>query len=213
MSELLKINVNDHVEKKGNLSYLSWAWAWAEVLKIDPAARFTVHEYNGMPLMYLKDDTGMVKVSVEIKGNLKTCVLPVMDNRNRAIQNPDAFAVNTAIMRCLVKCVAMHGGLGLYIYAGECLPEPEEPKGITVDPRGDLGKESDPAQRDQFVAEFRAAFDLDAEEIDIAAAVYAIHTRIATNHDLYIAVADAMTSKERSAIKKYIAIAKENARV
>jgi len=124
MSELLKINVNDHVEKKGNLSYLSWAWAWAEVLKIDPAARFTVHEYNGMPLMYLKDDTGMVKVSVEIKGDIKTCVLPVMDNRNRAIQNPDAFAVNTAIMRCLAKCIAMFG-LGLYIYAGEDLPEGE----------------------------------------------------------------------------------------
>ena len=76
--------------------------------------------------MYLKDDTGMVKVSVEIKGDIKTCVLPVMDNRNRAIQNPDAFAVNTAIMRCLVKCVAMHGGLGLYIYAGEDLPEAEK---------------------------------------------------------------------------------------
>ena len=50
MSELLKINVNDHVEKKGNLSYLSWAWAWAEVLKIDPAARYTVHEWNDMPV-------------------------------------------------------------------------------------------------------------------------------------------------------------------
>ena len=124
MSELLKINVNDHVEKKGNLSYLSWAWAWAEVLKIDPAARFTVHEYNNMPLMYLKDDTALVKVSVEIKGDLKTCVLPVMDNRNRAIVNPDAFAVNTAIMRAVAKCCALHG-LGLYIYAGEDLPEGE----------------------------------------------------------------------------------------
>ena len=128
MSELLKINVNDHVEKKGNLSYLSWAWAWAEVLKIDPAARYTVHEYNDMPLMYLKDETAMVKVSVEIKGDIKTCVLPVMDNRNRAIQNPDAFATNTAIMRCLVKCIAMHGGLGLYIYAGEDLPEGSTPQ-------------------------------------------------------------------------------------
>ena len=125
MSELLKINVNDHVEKKGNLSYLSWAWAWAEVLKIDPAARYTVHEYNDMPLMYLKDETAMVKVSVEIKGDIKTCVLPVMDNRNRAIQNPDAFAINTAIMRCLAKCIAMFG-LGLYIYAGEDLPVPQD---------------------------------------------------------------------------------------
>lgn len=212
MSELLKINVNDHTERKGNLTYLSWAWAWAEVLRIDPNAHWVAHEWGDRPAMFLPDGTAMVKVSVTIRGDTKSCVLPVMNHRNQAIPNPDAFAVNTATMRCLAKAIAMHG-LGLYIYAGEDLPEPEEPKGITVDPRGDLGKESDPAQRDQFVAEFRAAFDLDAEEIDIAAAVYAIHTRIATNHDLYIAVADAMTSKERSAIKKYIAIAKENARV
>jgi hypothetical protein len=130
MSELLKINVNDHVEKKGNLSYLSWAWAWAEVLKIDPAARWTAHEYSDRPAMYLPDGTAMVKVSVEIKGDIKTCVLPVMDNRNRAIQNPDAFSVNTAIMRCLAKCIAMFG-LGLYIYAGEDLPEGAAPQ---VDP-------------------------------------------------------------------------------
>ncbi len=124
MSELLKINVNDHVEKKNGLSYLSWAWAWAEVLKIDPTARYTVHEYDGLPLVYLKDGTGMVKVSVEIKGDIKTCLLPVLDHRNKPIENPNSFAVNTSIMRCLAKCIALHG-LGLYIYAGEDLPEAE----------------------------------------------------------------------------------------
>jgi hypothetical protein len=124
MSELLKVNVNDHTEKKGNLTYLSWAWAWAEVLKIDPAARYTVHEFDGLPLVYLKDTTAMVKVSVEIKGDIKTCLLPVLDHRNKPIQNPDSFAVNTSIMRCLAKCIALHG-LGLYIYAGEDLPESE----------------------------------------------------------------------------------------
>ena len=122
MSELLKINVNNHIEKKGNLSYLSWAWAWAEVLKIDPAARWYAHEYGDRPAMYLPDGSAMVKVSVTIKGDTKTCVLPVMNNRNQAIPNPDAFAVNTAVMRCLAKCIAMFG-LGLYIYAGEDLPE------------------------------------------------------------------------------------------
>jgi len=125
MSELLKINVNDHIEKKGNLSYLSWAWAWAEVLKIDPTAWWNAHEWADRPAMFLPDGTAMVKVSVEVKGNTKTCVLPVMDNRNRAIVNPDAFAINTAIMRCLAKAIAMHG-LGLYIYAGEDLPESEK---------------------------------------------------------------------------------------
>ena len=131
MSELLKINVNDHTEKKGNLTYLSWAWAWAEVLKIDPAARWTAHEWNDVPVMYLKNGTAMVKVSVEIKGDIKTCVLPVMDHRNRAVIDPDSFQVNTAIMRCLAKAIAMHG-LGLYIYSGEDLPEgdPGDPKVI-----------------------------------------------------------------------------------
>jgi hypothetical protein len=124
MSELLKINVNDHLEKKGNLSYLSWAWAWAEVLKVDAAARYTVHEYDGLPLVYLKDGTALVKVSVEIKGDIKTCLLPVLDHRNQPIANPNSFAVNTSIMRCLAKCIALHG-LGLYIYAGEDLPEAE----------------------------------------------------------------------------------------
>ena len=125
VSELLKINVNDHVERKGQLSYLSWAWAWAEVLKIDSAARYTVHEYDNLPAVYLKDGTAMVKVSVEIRGDIKTCLLPVMDNRNKAIANPDAFAINTAIMRCMTKCIALYG-LGLYIYAGEDLPPDAE---------------------------------------------------------------------------------------
>ena len=125
MSELLKINVNGHLEKKGNLSYLSWAWAWAEVLKVDPGARWTAHEWDNSPVMVLRNGTAMVKVSVEIKSDIKTCILPVMDNRNKAIVDPDAFAVNTAIMRCLAKAIAMHG-LGLYIYAGEDLPEQEK---------------------------------------------------------------------------------------
>ena len=64
MSDLLKINVNDHTERKGNLTYLSWAWAWAEVLKIDPSARYIVHEWADMPVCYLRNCTAMVKVSV-----------------------------------------------------------------------------------------------------------------------------------------------------
>ena len=126
MSELLKINVNDHTEKKGQLTYLSWAWAWAEVLKVDPAATWIAHEYGpdgcNVPFMRLPDETAMVKVSVMLNGNNKTCLLPVMDHRNKAITAPDAFQVNTAIMRCLAKAISMHG-LGLYIYAGEDLPE------------------------------------------------------------------------------------------
>jgi hypothetical protein len=129
MSELLKINVNEHTERKGQLTYLSWAWAWAEVLKIDPLAQWAL-VHNGpseLPATFLPDGTAMVCVCVQIKGIERRSYLPVMDNRNKAIKNPDAFAINTAIMRCLAKAIAMHG-LGLYIYAGEDLPEGEEPK-------------------------------------------------------------------------------------
>lgn len=126
MSELLKINVNQHTDKKGKLTYLSWAWAWAEVLKIDPAATWTPVIYGDRPCMYLADGSAMVNVSVTIKGDTKSCVLPVMNHKNAAINNPDSFAVNTAIMRCLAKAIGIHG-LGLYIYAGEDLPDGEEP--------------------------------------------------------------------------------------
>lgn len=130
MSDLLKINVNDHTERKNGLTYLSWAWAWAEVLKIDPKARWHAVEYSNergcaLPAMFLPDGSAMVKVECTIKGETKTCLLPVMNHRNQAIKNPDAFAINTAVMRCLAKAISMHG-LGLYIYAGEDLPEDEE---------------------------------------------------------------------------------------
>jgi hypothetical protein len=133
MSELLKINVNEHTERKNGLTYLSWAWAWAEVLKIDAKARWHAVEFGNergcaLPCMFLPDGSAMVKVEVTIKGETKTCLLPVMNHRNQAIKNPDSFAVNTAIMRCLAKAISMHG-LGLYIYAGEDLPEGEEVAG------------------------------------------------------------------------------------
>jgi Protein of unknown function (DUF1071) len=122
MSDLLKINVNEHTERKNNLTYLSWAWAWAEVLKIDAQAVWEAVEFNGLPCTFLPDSSAMVKVLVTIKGHTKSCWLPVMNHKNQAIKNPDAFAINTAIVRCLTKCISMHG-LGLYIYAGEDLPE------------------------------------------------------------------------------------------
>ena len=125
MSELLKINVSEYIEKKNGLSFLPWARAWAEVLKIDPEAQWFAHEYgpqgSEVPYMQQPDGSCMVKVSVTIKGKCKGSILPVMNHRNQAIKGPDAFAVNTAIMRCLTKAVAMHG-LGLNLYVGEDLP-------------------------------------------------------------------------------------------
>ena len=123
--KLSAINVNDKVEKKNNLTYLSWAWAWAEALRHDPSANFHVHTFDvdgvSRPFMDV-NGTAMVWVDVTMNGRRRTCWLPVMDHRNQPIPKPNAFQVNTALMRCLTKCLAMFG-LGLYIYAGEDLPE------------------------------------------------------------------------------------------
>ena len=124
IENLLALNVNDHTEKKNNLTYLSWAWAWAEALKADPQATFKVELFDGKCYMDV-NGTGMVWVTVTIFGKPMTCMLPVMDYRNKPIPNPDAFAVNTAIMRCMTKALSLHG-LGLYIYAGEDLPQKPE---------------------------------------------------------------------------------------
>jgi hypothetical protein len=124
MSDLLSVNVNEHTEKKGGRTYLSWAWAWAEVLKADPQATWVCHTYGpqGSEQPYMSvGQTAMVHTSVTIKGLRRECMLPVMDHLNKAIKNPDSFQVNTAIMRCMTKTISMHG-LGLYIYAGEDLP-------------------------------------------------------------------------------------------
>jgi len=120
-SDLLKINVNEHIEKKHGLSYLSWAWAWAEVIRLDPDASYEVHMFDGKPYQDV-NGTGMVWVTVEMFKRRRSCWLPVMDFRNKPIMNPDAFQVNSALMRCLVKTIAMHG-LAMYIYAGEDLPQ------------------------------------------------------------------------------------------
>ena len=121
--DLLKLNVNDHTEKKNGLTYLSWAWAWAEALKADPAASFNVHAFDGKAYMDV-NGTGLVWVTVTMFEKPMTCMLPVMNHRNQPIPAPNAFEVNSAIMRCMTKALALHG-LGLYIYAGEDLPMQE----------------------------------------------------------------------------------------
>jgi hypothetical protein len=124
--ELAGINVNEHVEKKANLSYLSWAWAVDQLMRADSQANWVFHE----PVMF--GETMMVSCTVTAFGKPMTMHLPVMDHRNQAIKNPDAFQVNKNMMRCLVKAIAVHG-LGLYIYAGEDLPEgdPQQPPAPT----------------------------------------------------------------------------------
>lgn len=126
---LNSINVNDHTEQKNGLTYLSWAWAWGEVKKAFPDANYTIYQneaLGGMP--YFTDGkTCMVKTGVTINGIEHIEFLPVMDYKNRSIpaDSVTTFDINKAIQRSLTKACARHG-LGLYIYAGEDLPEAEE---------------------------------------------------------------------------------------
>ena len=125
--ELLNaINVNGHTEQKNGLTYLSWAWAWAEVKKAYPDANYTIYENaNGRPY-HTDGRTCWVKTGVTIEGLEHIEYLPVMDYRNQSIplDKVTSMDVNKAIQRSLTKACARHG-LGLYIYAGEDLPEEE----------------------------------------------------------------------------------------
>tara|TARA_B100000965_G_scaffold53038_1_gene39574 strand:- start:8476 stop:9075 length:600 start_codon:yes stop_codon:yes gene_type:complete len=124
-SVLSKIDVSEHTEKKGNYTYLSWAWAVKVLLEEFPKATWQVHTFidNGTESPYMRTDAGcFVQVSVEIDKVIRTQIHPVLDNRNKTVDEPNAFQVNTSIQRCLAKAIALHG-LGLYIYAGEDLPQ------------------------------------------------------------------------------------------
>ena len=143
---LFEVNVNDHIEKKKDLSYLSWPYAWAEVKKRYPKANYKIHQFGEKQLPYVFDEGigFMVFTSVTIEDITHSMWLPVMDSSNKAMKSEGytydtkfkkdisvepatMFDVNKAIMRCLVKNLAMFG-LGLYIYSGEDLPEIETEK-------------------------------------------------------------------------------------
>ena len=147
-NKLYSVNVNNKTETKNNLTYLSWAWAWAEFVKVCPDAKYEIKMFDGKPYIY-DDKLGyMVFTSVTVDVDVKDMWLPVMDNSNKAMKDhpykykarqwnkqtreweivdkvceaATMFDINKAIMRCLTKNIGMFG-LGLYIYAGEDLPE------------------------------------------------------------------------------------------
>lgn len=122
------INVKDKTEKKNGLTYLSWAWAWGEVKKLHPDAVYTIYENKDGLFYHTDGKTCWVKTGVTVNGIEHIEYLPVMDHRNNSIplEKVTSFEVNKTIQRSLTKAVARHG-LGLYIYAGEDLPEGAEP--------------------------------------------------------------------------------------
>ena len=121
--DLSKINVNQHVELKGNLSYLSWTWAWQTMMEHYPDSYYFFEDR--------KFDDGTVEVTCVLTVHegedsvSRVMWLPVMDHKNRAIPNPDARAISDAKMRCLVKALSLYG-LGIYIFAGSDLPAAEK---------------------------------------------------------------------------------------
>ena len=139
-NDLYAVNVNGHTEKKNNLTYLSWAWAWGEIKKRHPDATYTVYE-NADGWNYHTDGrTCWVKTGVTVNGIEHIEYLPVMDYKNKSIpvENVTSYDVNKSIQRSLTKACARHG-LGLYIYAGEDLPEEDE--NATKKPKADSSAE------------------------------------------------------------------------
>ena len=158
-NKLNAINVNDHTEEKDGLTYLSWAWAWAEVKKAYPDATYTIKRFDGKPYLFDAELGYMVFTEMTIENHTHEMWLPVMNGAKKSMKNvaytydvkkfvwdkaerkkvwngeyeqktveaATMFDINTAIMRCLTKNIAMFG-LGLYIYAGEDLPEGETPE-------------------------------------------------------------------------------------
>lgn len=115
-SELRKIDVTNHIEKKGQFSYLSWTYAVDTLLQNDPAASWYFKDNLTLP-----DGSMMVFCVLNAFGKETHMQLPVLDYKNNAIKNPTAMHLNTAMMRCLAKAIACTG-IGLHIYAGEDLP-------------------------------------------------------------------------------------------
>lgn len=116
------INVSEHIEKKGGFSYLSWPYAVAQLRLADASASWEVRRFDGLP--FLITEAGVfVEVAVTVQGVTLSQIHPVLDGRNRSMLAPTSFDINSSIQRCLVKAIALHG-LGLYIYAGEDLPQP-----------------------------------------------------------------------------------------
>ena len=122
--KLFKTDVSKYTEKKGKFTYLSWAFAVQELKRACPTARWGVTKAeNGSP--FHKTECGyFVDVWVEVDGVSLSQIHPVLDHRNEPLEKPDAFQINTSLQRALAKAIALHG-LGLYIYAGEDLPEPD----------------------------------------------------------------------------------------
>ena len=214
-TDIRSINVNRHIEKKNGLSYLSWAWAVDQLLLLDSEASW---EY-GEPKWF--GESLMVFCTVTAFGKRRTAQLPVMDFYNRPISLPDAYEVNTAMQRCLAKAISLHG-IGLYLYAGEDLPEVEKKEAketkaakpskqekvkeeIKVEaPKGKITPTS--GSMDQFTKEEQELLHVISENIthltETEQLEEATHILGSLTNEEKVAVWSLLPSKTRSALKK-----------
>lgn len=171
---LNKIDVSNHIEQKNGLNYLSWAWAWTEVKKLYPNAQYKIYETAEGCIYWTDGKTAWVKTGVIIEGLEHIEYLPIMDYNNRSIplDKITSFDVNKAIQRSLTKAVARHG-LGLYVYAGEDLPEETQQaetetkplpvkKPDPVVPKGDLAS----PQQIKFIDDLLTQKGITSKEVD-----------------------------------------------
>jgi hypothetical protein len=209
--KLRAINVNEHTEKKNGLTYLSWAWAVDQLLMQDPEATWSY----GEPVKF--GETLMVFCTVTAFGKPMTAQLPVMDYRNKAITNPDAFAVNTAMQRCLAKAIALHG-LGLYIYSGEDVPSEEKSEQSTkvqaptqsITPNAGAGEDLPEDVKEWIINEaIEIIADIESGNIEAAHDRASLITENSQKRFLW----SRLGSKERNSIKKYAESLKGTANV
>lgn len=168
--KLSSIDCSEHTEQKQGLTYLSWAWAWGVLKTAYPQATYQVREWDGRPYLHDQYLGYLVETSVTIEGETLSMRLPVMNNNNKAMKHEPyviqysksqikveaatMFDINTAIMRCLVKNLAMFG-LGHYIYAGEDLPNDELYQIQTTEEKAEAKAK---AQEDLFEKQKSAAY-------------------------------------------------------
>jgi hypothetical protein len=198
-STLNAVNCNEHTEKKNNLTYLSWAWAWAEVKKLYPNASYTIYENANQWNYFTDGKTCWVKTGVTIEGLEHIEYLPVMDFRNNSISadKVTSFDVNKAIQRSLTKACARHG-LGLYIYAGEDLPEDEQTTQPTTQPAAQPAQPANEMEIVKLIADANAC-----KTADEVMAIYNAHKELWSNpkfKDPIIAIGKA--KREAEAAKK-----------
>ena len=144
--KLYKTDVSKYQKKKGKFTYLSWADAWALLKKECPDARYGVTKAEDGSPFFVTDCGYFVDVWVEVDGISLSQIHPILDNRNQPINEPNAFNINTSIQRALAKTIALHG-LGLYIFAGEDLPEPDA---LTDEERTHLYRTAKPLGNDMY---------------------------------------------------------------